>query len=126
VAGLEIARRLGVSDSVVGIWGGALLLMTYFFSAKAFERLKWTFRGYKTVCAIAVLSIVPWIMTYIPADGRAMFLCSMAAGAAVFAVSQIVYQKTKAANGGHPHFPFEKVAMAVAALAITSIVFYYI
>ncbi len=31
----------------------------------------------------------------------------------------------KAKNGGHAHFPFEKVAVPVLALALLSVYFYY-
>ena len=35
------------------------------------------------------------------------------------------YQWMKARNGGHAHFPFEKVAVPVVALLLVSAYFYY-
>ena len=39
---------------------------------------------------------------------------------------QMVYNKMKETNGGHPYFPFQKVAMPVGLLSLLSIVFYFI
>ena len=41
-------------------------------------------------------------------------------GAAVLTYSSVFYQWMKAKNGGHAHFPFEKVVLPIAALALTS------
>ena len=53
------------------------------------------------------------------------FLFSVIAGAVVLILSNRFYQWMKAKNGGHAHFPFEKVAVPVLALALLSVYFYY-
>ncbi|MDR1009134.1 MAG: hypothetical protein LBL52_02670 [Rickettsiales bacterium] len=128
---LEVSRILGVPDVVVGVWTGALLLMTFYFMLKFMERVKWTFRGYRLLSAVMTVSIIPVLYKYVPWMGSNYFgidsfLASMAAGALTFEGSQRIYQVMKAKNGGHAHFPFEKVVMAVAALLIVSVVFYYL
>ena len=40
-ASLEIARTLGVDDSIVGVWAGALLVMIGFWTIRWFEKKNW-------------------------------------------------------------------------------------
>ena len=42
-ASLEIARRLGVDDSVVGVWAGAFLTLLGFWAIKWFDKKNWHF-----------------------------------------------------------------------------------
>lgn len=44
-ASLEIARQLGVDDSVVGVWAGAMLAIIGFWTIRWFERKGWNFKG---------------------------------------------------------------------------------
>lgn len=53
------------------------------------------------------------------------FLFSTVLGALVMVWSSDFYQWMKARNGGHAHFPFEKVAVPVVALLLVSVYFYY-
>jgi hypothetical protein len=130
-AALEVSRLLGVPDAVIGVWAGALFLMLYYFSIKFSEAKKWTFPGYRLVWAAATLVFVPFVYKAVPwmsesYFGMDAFLLAMIAGAAAFDVSQRLYQRMKAANGGHAHFPFEKVAMAIAFMTAASAVFYWL
>ena len=43
-ASLEIARRLGVDDSVVGVWAGAFFVLLGFWTIKYFEKKNWNFK----------------------------------------------------------------------------------
>ena len=42
-ASLEIARQLGVDDSVVGVWAGAMLAIIGFWTIRWFEKKGWNF-----------------------------------------------------------------------------------
>jgi hypothetical protein len=53
------------------------------------------------------------------------FLFSTLVGAFVMYYTSELYQWMKAKNGGHAHFPFEKVAVPVLALALLSVYFNY-
>jgi hypothetical protein len=80
---------------------------------------------------VLTLALVPLVYNIVPwrADeylGIDAFLVSMAAGALAFEVSQRIYQRMKARHGGHAHFPFEKVVMAIAFTAAASAIFYFI
>lgn len=44
-ASLEIARQLGVDDSVVGVWAGAMLAIIGFWTIRWFEKKGWNFKG---------------------------------------------------------------------------------
>ena len=120
---LGISRKFGVADTATGVWIGALILMTYYFAIKFSEAKKWTFKFYKLFWALMTLLLVPVMYKFVQWNfdtyfGIDAFLISMLAGAITFWGSQVVYQKMKTANGGHAHFPFEKVLMAVSYLLI--------
>ena len=52
-------------------------------------------------------------------------LFSTVLGALTFIYVSKFYQWLKARNGGHAHFPFEKVVLPVLALALLSVYFNY-
>lgn len=125
---LGIARKLGVADNTAGVWIGALILMTYYFVIKFVEAKKWTFKFYKPFWGLMTLLIVPVMYKFVPYMANTFFgvdafLVSMLAGAFTFWLSQVVYQKLKEKNGGHAHFPFEKVVFAIVSLLIVSYIF---
>lgn len=47
-------------------------------------------------------------------------------GSVTFFIAAKTYLLLKAKNGGKAHFPFEKVALPVAALSLASGFFYYL
>lgn len=127
---LGISRSLGISDNAAGVWIGSLILMSYFFAIKFMEFKNWKFKFYKLFCFILTIAIVPFIYKFIPYKSKIWFgidafLVSMIVGASVFWFSQYFYQILKRKNGGHAHFPFEKVVIAVLFLFITSFLFEY-
>lgn len=134
-ASLEIARQLGVDDSVVGVWSGALMALVGFWLIKYFDKKGWNFYGRDfLLLAISVGSIGFVYLGEIAYTPKVLlgflymdpFLFSAIAGALVFIWSSEFYQWMKRKNGGHAHFPFEKVAVPVAALALVSWYFSYI
>ena len=132
-ASLEIARTLGVDDSIVGVWAGALLVMIGFWTIRWFEKKNWNFKGRDFWIIIVSVSMIGFMyvseLTYSPEAILVFyldpFLFSTLLGALVMYYSSEFYQWMKAKNGGHAHFPFEKVVVPVVALALTSMYFYY-
>lgn len=133
-ASLEIARSLGVDDSVVGVWAGGFLALLGYWLILWFDRKGWRFWGRDVLLmAVSVGSIgfmyltdfmySPKVLGYIFYMDPLLF--STILGALVLIYSSKFYQWMKARNGGHAHFPFEKVVVPVAALALVSIYFYY-
>ncbi len=133
-ASLEIARRLGVDDSVVGVWAGAFLVLLGFWAIKWFDKKNWHFAGRDTLLIVLSVAMIGFMylgkLTYHSEVVGYIFyldpfLYSVILGAVVFIVSSNFYQWMKKKNGGHAHFPFEKVVVPVVALALTSAYFYY-
>ena len=132
-ASLEIARKLGVDDSVVGVWAGAFLVLLGYWTIKWFDKKNWHFKGRDFI--ILVLSVAMIGFMYINklsyhAEVIGIFyldpfLFSTILGAVVLVFSSDFYQWMKRKNGGHAHFPFEKVVIPVVALFLVSAYFYY-
>ncbi len=130
-ASLEVARRLGVDDGVVGVWAGALLALLGYWMIKWFDKKGWDFkfRDFSLIALSVAMIGFMYIseITYNPAIFNFIdpFLLSTILGAAVLVLSSKWYQVMKAKNGGRAHFPFEKVVLPVICVAIASMVYYY-
>lgn len=132
-ASLEIARSLGVDDSVVGVWAGAFLVLLGYWTIKWFDHKNWHFPGRDPLILILSVAMIGFMyiskMAYhsevIGIFYLDPFLFSVILGAVILVASSAFYQWMKAKNGGHAHFPFEKVAVPVVALALASLYFYY-
>ena len=64
-AGLDIARRLGVPDSVVGLWAGAMLTLLGYWTLKFMDKRGWYFRGRNLI--VILLSVAMIGFAYISA-----------------------------------------------------------
>ncbi|MBO5443092.1 MAG: hypothetical protein J6A33_04835 [Alphaproteobacteria bacterium] len=132
-ASLEIARSLGVDDSVVGVWAGAFLVMIGFWTIRWLDKKGWNFKGRDFwVLFLSVAMIGFMYISHLQYNPNVIlifyldpFLFSTIVGALVMVYSSEFYQWMKAKNGGHAHFPFEKVVVPVVALALVSTYFYY-
>lgn len=133
-ASLTIARKLGVDDSVVGVWAGAFLALLGFWMVKWFEKKNWNFFGRDFILVWGSVAMIGFMyisqIQYSPKPLLYVFfldpfLFSVILGALAFMWSSDLYQWMKARNNGRAHFPFEKVVMPVAALAILSTYFYF-
>ncbi len=128
-ASLEIAHRTGVPDSVVGLWAGALLTLVGYWLIKFCDARGWHWRGRNAMLiAMSVASVgfsylgtvkynPVWICGLFRMD---MLLFGTLCGAAIFILTEKLYDFMKVRNGGHAHFPFEKVVLPVIALALVS------
>lgn len=132
-ASLEIARQFGVDDSVVGVWAGAFLALLGYWCIVWFDKKGWNFKGRDVLLIALSVAMIGFMyvskMTYEPISILIFyidpFLFSVIVGALALIYSSKFYQWMKARNGGHAHFPFEKVFVPVAALALISTWFYY-
>ena len=132
-ASLEIARSYGVDDTVVGVWSGAMLVILGYWTLKWFDKKGWNFKGRDFIVLASSVAMIGFMyiseLVYTPQiigifylDG---FLFSTLVGALVMVYSSDFYQWMKKRNGGHAHFPFEKVVVPVIALCLASACFYY-
>ncbi len=132
-ASLEVARRLGVDDAVVGVWAGALLVMLGFWTIRWFDKKNWHFCGRDFWLISLSVSMIGFMyiseLAYNPQPILIFyldpFLFSTLLGAFIMYYSSEFYQWMKVRNGGHAHFPFEKVVLPVLALLLVSVYFYY-
>lgn len=130
-ASLEIARRLGVDDGVVGVWAGAFLLLLGYWTLIWMDKKGWHFKGRDfIVLALSVAMILFMYISNLVYTPKAIlvfwidpFLFATICGALVLHYSSAFYQWMKKKNGGHAHFPFEKVFVPVAALVLVSWLF---
>lgn len=127
IAGLEIARKLGVDDGVIAVWAGALLALIGYWTILWFEKKGWNFSFRNSILMLASLSMIGGVyiqdLVYTPRPILIFYMDSFLfcaiLGALVLIYSSKLYQWMKAKNGGHAHFPFEKVVLPIAALALT-------
>ena len=128
---LTLARKLGVDDSIIGLWSGALLAMLGYWTIRFMERHKWTFFGYKKLSMLVCLSMIGGVyikdLTYNPRVILGVFyldpfLFSTLMGFFVLIFGVNFYAWMKAKNGGHAHLPFEKVVVPIALLALVNLI----
>ena len=133
-ASLELARKLGVADAVVGLWAGALLTLLGYWTILFFDKKNWRFPGRDFVLMAVSVGMIGFIyikeVVYTPVIIWNVFyldpiLFSTILGMLLFIYSQKFYQWMKAKNGGHAHFPFEKVVLPVVWLLAASVFFTY-
>ena len=131
-ASLEVARRYGVDDAVVGVWAGAFLALMGYWLILWFDKKNWHFAGRDFILMALSVAVIGGMYVEIPYQPRVIgifyldpLLFSTVLGALTFIYVSKFYQWMKAKNGGHAHFPFEKVVLPVAALALLSVYFNY-
>jgi hypothetical protein len=133
-ASLGIARKMGVDDSVVGVWSGAFLMLLGYWTLKWMDKKGWNFKGRDfIVLALSVLMILFMYISHLVYTPKAIlvfwidpFLFATICGALTLHYSSEFYQWMKRKNGGHAHFPFEKVVVPVVSLCLVAKWFSYI
>ncbi len=137
-AGLGLSEYLGIDDSIAGLWIGGLLVAIIIWTISwldkkkiAVDKAKRSLRNLTVL--IAYYLFVIWPLDYqgfIGNPGNKIFgadklLLGMACGSLVFLAAASAYEKIKETRG-RAHFPFEKVVLPLAALTITSLLFYFL
>lgn len=132
-ASLTIARQFGVDDCVVAVWSGAFLAILGYWAIRWFDKKNWHFKGRDTVLMLLSLSMIGFVylkeITYDPTIIGIFyidsFLFSTILGAVAFIGTMRLYDWMKARNGGHAHFPFEKVVLPFGVVLALSILLSY-
>ena len=136
-ASLYLAEKSGLDKCVIGVWSGALLAIVGYFLIRWFNKKNWHFPARDFI--LMLLSVGSIGFMYLPDMPGAIdyhpiiigflyidsFLFSNLIGAAAFIGGIHFYERMKAKNGGHAHFPFEKVVVPVLTVALISLLFYY-
>lgn len=133
-ASLSLARKLGVEDSIVGLWAGALLTLLGYWTIVLFDKKGWSFAGRNTLLILVSVAMIGFIYVreavYSPKVVWQFFymdviLFGAILGMLIYVFSQKLYQRMKAHNGGHAHFPFEKVVLPLVLLFAASLYLTY-
>ena len=107
--------------------------MIGYWTIKWFDKKGWNFKGRDPLILILSVAMIGFVyLGEIKYHSEVIlffyidpFLFSTIIGALVMILSSDFYQWMKARNGGHAHFPFEKVVVPVVALLLVSTYFYY-
>ena len=134
-ASLSIARKLGVDDCVVGVWAGAMLAIVGYWVIRWFEKRNWHF-PHRDFClmVMSIASVGFMYMGDLHYDPTVYlgflyidsFLFTTILGAITFISAMNFYEWMKKKNGGHAHFPFEKVVVPVLSVLIVSLFNYFL
>ncbi|MEI6378183.1 MAG: hypothetical protein WCO55_00850 [Candidatus Falkowbacteria bacterium] len=135
-AGLEIARVLGVDDSIVGLWVGGLSVALIGWTIDWLGKKKWTFPyvGLATSIFYYAITLVP--MYYMKMLGDSVlpfygwplskFVIAIVPGSLVFWAAEEWYLEVKRRNNNKAHFPFEKIVFPLGSLLIISLIYFAI
>ncbi len=134
-AGLGLSQYLGIDDSISGLWIGGLTAAIAAWNINWFNKKNWSF-GNKTLrdvlTVLAYYALIAWPLfsqDLIGSPGNKLFGIDKLAfgiiiGSVAFTGMSLWYVNLKKNNGGHAHFPFQKVAMPFGTLIISSGLFY--
>ncbi len=135
-SGLGIARLLGVSDSIVGIWLGAILLaLSNWADFFLVNKRNVTNNLIRTIVYLSsYLLIIPLYLgknpkicfNYNKIIGIDCFLFAVLCGSLTVLASIKLYSFLKNKNNGKPHFPYERVVLPIVNLLLVSLIFYLI
>lgn len=132
-AGVGVAESLGVPVAIVGLWAGALLTLLGYWMVKFCDSRGWKFWGRNALLiglSVAMIGFAylgdidytpEWFLGFIYIDP---ILFGAIVGMIVFILVEKLYEWMKRKNGGHAHFPFERVVLPVVALGVVSVVFW--
>jgi hypothetical protein len=139
VGGIELSRYLGVDDSITGLWVGGLTVSLIFWTIDWMNRKNIRFKGRKILIAVGYYALVVLPLYFLKIIhlrlpryetfcncGIDKMTVGLASGSIVFLAGALFYNYLKEKNGGHAHFPYEKVVLPIAPLIILSIVFYFL
>lgn len=137
--GVVIFRNMGIDDSITGTWIGGLLMSTSMWTVNWLDKKNIKFWGKNfLVGAIYYATVlIPFYQKnmisksifgahYQTLFGVDKLVLGIALGSIFFVVGASAYNVIKKNNGGHAHFPFEKVVLPISPLLILTIIFYFL
>ncbi|MFH1175320.1 MAG: hypothetical protein V1698_01185 [bacterium] len=132
--GMGLSRWLGISDTISGLWIGALIISLTAMAVKWLEKKKIDFELRELTAGILFFSFFLLIFQHqnligIPENtifGIDKLIFGIFFGSIIFILSNLLHLKLKKRNGEKSYFPFQKVAIPIAALLVFSLIFYFI
>lgn len=134
IAGLGLSRWLGIDDTITGLWIGGILMSISGWTVNWLKGKGWYFKGAAFLSTVVYYSaaIIPLYLKNIIGHPQNTFwgldklILGIIFGSIFFFAAAIFYKYLKKANGGHAHFPFEKVVIPISSLIVLSVVFYFV
>jgi len=133
-AGLGLSRWLGIDDLVSSIWIGAFLVAIISWTLDFMRKRKWNFHddGIVVTLLYIVLTFIPLYYAGIVGHplnriwGIDKIIVGSIIGSAVLFLAHWLHQYFKKLNKGKSFFPYQRVAVPVAALLLTSLIIWMI
>ncbi|MFA7254283.1 MAG: hypothetical protein WC107_07100 [Patescibacteria group bacterium] len=134
-AAVGLSRWLGVDDTISGLWIGGLTISAIGWTINWLRKKKINFWWSNLLVALVYygMIMIPFykidIISFHPSNllwGVDKLFLGIIIGSLFFVLGNFLYQYVKEKNGGHAHFPFEKIVFPVTPLLILSLTFYLI
>lgn len=133
-AGLELSNYLGIDDVITGQWIGALLvgLSAWTLEWMRGKNIKFKEEKLAIYAGCYLLTIIPLYFAGLMGQAGHSFwgvdklLLGIILGSLIFFFAGMWHFSLKRKNNDKVYFPFQKVAIPVGALLISSIVFYFL
>lgn len=131
-AGVGLSRWLGIDDTVIGLWIGALTVSLIMWTINWLNQKKIKFIGRKIIVTVVyyLLIVVPLFYTGIMGHplnklwGIDRLLIGIIIGSIAFLASVLIYDMLKKRNNGRSYFRSQKIVMPVGTLIVLSLIFY--
>lgn len=138
-AGVGIAEKFGVDDTIIGLWIGGLTVSLIFWTLDWLNKKNRKSFWAKSLTILFYFLIIILPLFFIKTSGYPIIgkefnklwsvdkmLLGIFSGSLLFLGGARFYEYLKKKNNGRAHFPFQKVAMPVVPLIIMSFIFYFI
>ena len=132
--GLGISRWLGIDDSVVGLWIGALVVSASLLLANIFEK-KWPQLPAKRAMSLIMFALfflpILWLIGVIGLPGNTLMgvdkiLLGIGFGGLIFFLAVVLDTYLKKINDGKVIIYYQTVIIPVFLLSLASFIFYLI
>jgi len=130
-SGVEISRRIGVDDLIIGLWIGGLAVSLVLWTESFLDKKNIKFKGriYVNILFYYLLTYVSLKLSNLINTSYKIYifpkiLLGLILGSIAFWWTNTFYNYLKEKNNGKPYFPFQKVVMPITTLLILSVFFY--
>jgi hypothetical protein len=133
-AGVGLSRYLGVDDIISGLWIGGFIVSMIIWTIDYLQKKKIEFYGRKILVILLfyIFSVGPlWRSEIIghPLNkiwGIDKLMLGIGTGSIFFLLAVFFNNFLKKKNSGKVYFPFQKVTVPIATIAILSGIFYFL
>lgn len=133
-AGVGLSRWLGIDDTIAGLWIGGFTVSLIAWTLNWLKSKSKTFPYSAIIISFLYYAFIVIPLVWGDIIGHPLnklwgidkLFLGIVFGSFVFLAGGKLYEKVKANNGGHAHFPFEKIVFPIAPLIILSFVFWFI